>query len=180
MGSAPGVSTSVRAAVSAGSRIRVRKARLRDLADVVALRVALLRAHPGHPIYSRLRDDVDERARALFATQLRSTMEVIFLGDLDGDVVGVLRCVESIGSPLLDPARYAYVSSAFVRPDARRQGVLRALLRAAERWARARGLDQMRLHNVAGSEAAEGAWSALGFSVVEQVRVRELRDGDAG
>jgi hypothetical protein len=32
----------------------------------------------------------------------------------------------------------------------------------------------MRLHNVAGSAEAEGAWSALGFDVVEQVRVRDL------
>jgi hypothetical protein len=43
-----------------------------------------------------------------------------------------------------------------------------------ERWSQGRGLDQMRLHNVAGSEAAERAWDALGFSIVEQVRVRTI------
>ena len=52
--------------------------------------------------------------------------------------------------------------------------MLRALLRAAEKWSRERGLEQMRLHNVAGSESAEGAWAALGFEVVEQVRLRRL------
>lgn len=154
--------------------VTVREATSRDLESVVALRLALLREHPDHPIYGRLRADVSDRARELFANQLRSTMESIFLAERGGRVVGVLRCVESIGSPLLDPARYAYVSSVYVRPEARRCGVLRALLRTAERWARARGLDQMRLHNVAGSAAAEGAWSALGFAVVEQVRVRNL------
>ena len=51
-----------------------------------------------------------------------------------------LRVVESIGSPLLEPARYAYVSSVYVRPESRRRGVLRALLAEAERWCRARGL----------------------------------------
>jgi GNAT superfamily N-acetyltransferase len=160
--------------------VRVREAIPRDLESVVELRLALLREHPGHPIYGRLRTDVSDRARALFASQLRSTMEVIFLAEVAGEVVGVLRCVESIGSPLLEPARYAYVSSTYVRPEARRRGVLRALLRAADAWAAARGLDQMRLHNVAGSAAAEGAWSALGFSVVEQVRVRDLGRGSAG
>jgi GNAT superfamily N-acetyltransferase len=155
-------------------RVTVREAASRDLEAVIALRIALLREHPDHPIYGRLRADVSDRARELFANQLRSTMEAIFLAERAGAVVGVLRCVESIGSPLLEPARYAYVSSVYVRPEARRCGVLRALLRAAERWARARGLDQMRLHNVAGSTAAEGAWSALGFAVVEQVRVRNL------
>jgi GNAT superfamily N-acetyltransferase len=154
--------------------IRVREATPRDLEAVVALRLALLREHPDHPIYGRLRADVSDRARELFATQLRSPMEAIFLAECGGAVVGVLRCVESVGSPLLEPARYAYVSSVFVRPEDRRRGVLRGLLRAAERWSRARGLDQMRLHNVAGSAAAEGAWSALGFDIVEQVRVRNL------
>ena len=154
--------------------VTVREATAADLESVVALRLALLREHPSHPIYGRLRADVGDRARELFANQLRSTMESIFLAEAAGGVVGVLRCVESIGSPLLDPARYAYVSSVYVRPEARRRGVLRALLHAAERWARARGLDQMRLHNVAGSADAEGAWSALGFEIVEQVRVRNL------
>lgn len=161
----------------APARVRVREATLRDLDAVVELRVALLREHPDHPIYGRLRPDVVERARGLFAAQLRSTMEVIFLAEHGVAPVGVLRCVESVGSPLLEPARYAYVSSAYVRQEVRRRGVLRALVRAADRWARARGLDQMRLHNVAGSADAEGAWSALGFSVVEQVRVRHLARG---
>ena len=152
--------------------IRVRQAVSGDLDAVMELRLALLREHPDHPIYGRLRADVSLRARELFSAQLRSATETIFLAERDGAVAGILRCVESMGSPLLDPARYAYVSSVYVRPDDRRCGVLRAMLRAAEGWARARGLDQMRLHNVAGSPDAEGAWSALGFVVVEQVRVR--------
>jgi GNAT superfamily N-acetyltransferase len=138
------------------------------------MRLALLREHPEHPIYGRLRADVNARARELFAAQLRSPVEVILLAERDNAAVGVLRCVESVGSPLMEPARYAYVSSVYVQPESRRCGVLRALLGAAERWARSRGLRQMRLHNVAGSADAEGAWSALGFGVVEQVRLRNL------
>ena len=153
---------------------RVRPATPRDLDAVVALRIALLREHPDHPIYGRLRPEIDRRARELFAAQLRARTETILLAELAGEVVGIIRCVESIGSPLLEPARYAYVSSAYVRPDARRRGVLRALVTEVERWCRARGLDQMRLHNVAGSEAAERAWEALGFAIVEQVRVRTV------
>ena len=153
---------------------RVRPATPRDLDAVVALRIALLREHPDHPIYGRLRTEVDRRARELFAAQLRTRTETIFLAELSGEVVGIIRCVESIGSPLLEPARYAYVSSAYVRPDVRRRGVLRALMLEVERWCRARGLDQMRLHNVAGSEVAERAWSALGFAIVEQVRLRTI------
>jgi len=161
-------------AANTAAEPRVRPATPRDLDAVVALRIALLREHPDHPIYGRLRPEIDRRARELFAAQLRARTETILLAELAGEVVGIIRCVESIGSPLLEPARYAYVSSAYVRPDARRRGVLRALVTEVERWCRARGLDQMRLHNVAGSEAAERAWSALGFTIVEQVRLREI------
>jgi GNAT superfamily N-acetyltransferase len=153
---------------------RVRAARVRDLDAVVALRLALLREHPDHPIYGRLRTEIDRRARDLFASQLRATSETILLAELDASVVGILRCVESLGSPLLEPTRYAYVSSVYVRPEARRRGVLRALLTEAERWCRGRDLHEMRLHNVAGSPDAERAWDALGFTIVEQVRLRHL------
>ena len=162
------------AAHPGASGVRIRQATPRDLAAVVALRLALLREHPDHPVYGRLRRDVADRARELFASQLRSPSEVIFLAEQAGEAIGVLRCVESVGSPLMEPAHYAYVSSVYVRPEVRRRGVLRALLGAAEQWARARGLRQMRLHNVAGSANAEAAWSALGFGVVEQVRLRDL------
>jgi GNAT superfamily N-acetyltransferase len=152
----------------------VRQASLRDLDAVVQLRLALLREHPDHPIYGRLRKDVDARARDLFASQLRSVTEAILLADVGTETVGILRCVEAVGSPLLEPSRYAYVSSVYVRPDQRRRGVLRALVAAADGWSRERQLGQMRLHNVDGSEMAERAWSALGFDVVEQVRVRNI------
>ncbi|HKP14896.1 MAG TPA: GNAT family N-acetyltransferase [Gemmatimonadaceae bacterium] len=161
-------------AVRTAAAARVRSATPRDLDAVVALRIALLREHPDHPIYGRLRPEIDRRARDLFSAQLRARTETILLAEIAGEVVGIIRCVESIGSPLLEPARYAYVSSAYVRPDMRRRGVLRALMTEVERWSRARGLDQMRLHNVAGSEAAERAWDALGFAIVEQVRTRTI------
>jgi GNAT superfamily N-acetyltransferase len=165
------------AADSSASRIHVREASVRDLDAVMELRLALIREHPDHLIYGRLRTDVTKRARDLFTAQLRSPGESIFLAECESVVAGILRCVESIGSPLLEPARYAYLSSVYVRPEARRQGVLRALLRAADQWSRERGLEQMRLHNVAGSASAEGAWTALGFHVVEQVRLRTLDPG---
>jgi GNAT superfamily N-acetyltransferase len=154
--------------------ITVRQAGPDDLATVVALRLSLLREHGGHPIYGRMRGDAAHRARDLFAAQLDSSSEVMFLAERGGQVVGILRCVESAGSPLLHPARYAYVSSVFVTPAARRAGVLRALLGRALAWCEDRGLDEMRLHSVAGDAVSEAAWDALGFEVVEYVRLKKI------
>jgi len=154
--------------------VRVRRARLADLATVVRLRLALLREHGDHPIYSRLRPDAERRAREVFASQLTSTGEQMFLAEHEGAVVGILRCVESISSPLLDPPRYGYVSSVYVEPAQRRHGVLRALLAAAEEWCRQRGIVELRLHSVYGDPVSSTAWEHVGFEPVEVVRMKKL------
>ena len=154
--------------------VTVRAAGPDDIDTVVALRIALLRENAAHPVYGRLHPEVEQRAHDLFAQQLRSAGEVMFLAERRGKVVGILRCVESYGSPLLEPPRHGYVSSVYVLPPERRHGVLRALLGAAEQWCRARGLGELRLHNVSSDPVANTAWERLGFEVVEVVRLKPL------
>jgi ribosomal protein S18 acetylase RimI-like enzyme len=152
----------------------VRRATSADLDTVVALRIALLREYSGHPIYGRLRSDAEARARPVFAAQLDSQNEVIYLAEAANLAIGLMRCVESASSPLLIPDRYCYISSVYVRPDYRRQGVLHQLFERARAWCEGRGLTEMRLHNVGSREASAAAWDSLGFEVVEQVRVLRL------
>ena len=155
-------------------QVTVRRAALGDLPTVVDLRLALLRENGDHPVYGQLRADARERAYDVFGAQLRSPNEAMFLAEMRGSVVGILRCVETLNSPLLHPDRYCYVSSVYVRPTARRSGVLKALLRRAAEWCGDRGLTEMRLHNVPGGTAS-AAWGASGFVVMEEVRRKKLR-----
>lgn len=154
--------------------VTIRRATPDDVDAVVRLRLALLREYPDHPIYGRLRTDADALARRVFAGQLEAGNEATFLAERQGCAIGILRAVESVSSPFLMPDRYCYVSSAYVMPEHRRHGVLRELLRHATDWCRRRGLGEMRLHSVGARESASAAWDALGFEVVEQVRVRRL------
>lgn len=158
--------------------VTVRRATSVDLDVVVALRIALLREYGEHPIYGRLRTDAELRARPIFAAQIDSDREAIFLAEVNGLAVGMLRCVESPSSPLLIPDRYCYVSSAYVRPEYRRRGILRLLLVRARDWCVEHGLSEMRLHNVGTRSSSAAAWDALGFEVVEQVRLLRLDPAD--
>jgi GNAT superfamily N-acetyltransferase len=157
-------------------RVTVRRAQPSDLATVVSLRLALLREYGDHPLYAELHQDVVDRAFSLYHAQIVAADERLFLAELGGggDAVGILRAVDVRGSPLVLPEHYCYVSSVYVVPSARRHGVMRALVRAAEQWCDERGLGEMRLHNAASSRVAIAAWSALGFEVVEQVRRRAV------
>lgn len=154
--------------------VTVRMATPADLADVVALRLALLREYRDNIIYGRLRSDARERAERLFAKQLASPNEVMFLANRDGEAVGILRCVHSTASPLLFPAEYGYISSVYVVPALRRAGVLHLLFDEALRWCATRGITELRLHNAANNAAANAAWEALGFEVVEVLRMKRI------
>jgi GNAT superfamily N-acetyltransferase len=154
--------------------LSVRPATVGDLDAIVELRLALLREYADHPFYARLRPDVRARAYELYRAQVSSPYETIFIAERSRHVVGVLRCVETATSPVLLPERYCYVSSAYVARGERKQGVLRALMAAAEAWCDERGLREMRLHNSSASDEARAAWSALGFEVVEEVRRRDV------
>ena len=154
--------------------VTVRVAVTADLQELVAMRVALLREHAGSPIYGRLRRDVDARALLLFTEQLKAADESCLVAERVGQLIGCLRVVESRGSPLLLPARYGYLSSAYVRPEARHEGVLRLLVEHALAWCRSRGLVEVRLHADAGNAQAAAAWEALGFTVAEHLRHRIL------
>jgi ribosomal protein S18 acetylase RimI-like enzyme len=154
--------------------VRVRPATPDDLPIVVELRLALVAEHGENIIYGRPRHDIRARARPLYLAQLRSAREITFLAEREGAPVGILRCVDSAGHPLLHPERYGYISSVYVRPDARRHGVLRALMQAAEDWCRGRGLRELRLHNAADNPLSNAAWESLGFQIAEHLRVRPL------
>lgn len=155
--------------------VSIRRATAADLAVVLELRLALLGEHADNPLYGRLRSDARQRAERLYASQLAASSEVTFLAELDGVVVGILRCLDAQGSPLLQPSRYGYIASVYVRPGARRRGALRALLSAAERWCEERGITELRLHNAVDSALANEVWETLGFEAVEVLRLRALR-----
>lgn len=157
--------------------LAVRAAAAADLDTVIALRLALLREHQGNPLFERLHPEAETRARDVYRSHLAASDQVILLAERDGDPVGILRCVHAIGSPLLLPEAYGYMSSAYVVPRERRSGILKLLFKQGVRWCRSRGLTEVRLYVSAGDEVARSAWSSLGFAPVEELRILRLDEG---
>jgi ribosomal protein S18 acetylase RimI-like enzyme len=156
------------------ARVVVRRAHAGDLDAVAAMRAALIEASRRNPAYRRLRRDYVQVARPLFAAQLADARCLTLLATADAQPVGLLRCTLSPPNPLHEPARHAYVVSVYVVPEQRRRGVLRSLVRAAERWCRAHDIDEMRLHVGVENRAGNAAWDALGFEPAEVLRVRRI------
>lgn len=152
----------------------VRPATVRDLAAVTALRLALLREESRNPFFANPHPDAGRRALRLTRKELLAKDQVLLVAQREDDILGMLRCRAVRRTPLVADSRHAVVTTVFVRPDDRRQGVLRALLRAADGWCRRRRIHDMRLQCALSNESGRRAWESLGFRSAEVLYLRSI------
>jgi len=131
------------------------------------------------PAWLRLRQalwpegEAAEHAREIeqyFAGRLRMPLEVLLAHDEASATLGFAEL--SIRPYAEDCAtdRVAYLEGWYVVPDARRRGVGRALVEAAERWARAQGCREFASDAHIDNTVSAAAHRALGFQETIQIR----------
>jgi aminoglycoside 6'-N-acetyltransferase I len=115
---------------------------------------------------SEHRDEIER----FFAGQLREPLATLVALNAAGDPVGFAEL--SIRSYAEDCVtdRVAYLEGWYVAPAARRQGVGRALVRAAEEWARAQGCTEFASDALIDNDVSAAAHRALGFDETVQLR----------
>ena len=115
---------------------------------------------------SELRAEIDE----FFAGWALEPIAVLLAEDDAGVAVGMAELsirsiVEGCSS-----GRVAYLEGWYVVPEARRRGVGRALVAAAEAWGRAQGCTEFGSDTQLDNLDSVAAHRALGFTEVEQIR----------
>jgi GNAT superfamily N-acetyltransferase len=127
---------------------------IRPLTSADAEAVGALSGHLGYPTAT---EEMGER----LATVLAAPGHALFgAEDREGRLVGWVHvCARWL---LIDPPS-AFVEGLVVAPEARRLGVGRALMAAAEGWARRRGLEVVRLRSGAPRGDAHAFYEALGY-----------------
>lgn len=118
------------------------------------------------------RDEIDR----FFAGQLSQPLATLVA--VSPEVVGFAEL--SIRSYAEDCVtdHVAYLEGWYVEPDARRQGVGTALVRAAEEWARSQGCTEFASDALIDNDVSAAAHRALGFQETVQIRCfrKELID----
>jgi len=117
--------------------------------------------------------DAAEHAREIeqyFAAQLHEPLEVLLAVDGFGRIVGFAEL--SIRNHAEDCVtdRVAYLEGWYVVPDARRQGVGRALVAAAEQWGSSQGCTEFGSDTLIDNDASAAAHLALGFEETARLR----------
>lgn len=153
----------------------IRLATADDLNELVALWAHYLRAHHRNSPYRHMATDGLARRRETFSGLIESPDAAIFvLARADGGLDGMIACMLERNAPYFLPPRYARIQTPYVRPDARRRGNLKRLLKAATRWARERGMTEMRLFLASENVIANALAEELGFDAIEVVRRRPV------
>jgi aminoglycoside 6'-N-acetyltransferase I len=120
--------------------------------------------------------DHEEETRAFFEKRLKAP--VVFVAEANGRLVGFLELDFRKYAPGCKSSPVAFIEGWYVEPESQGQGIGRALIEAAEAFARAAGHHE--IASDAEIENAQGiaAHRALGFDEIERVVYfrRSLRD----
>lgn len=94
---------------------------------------------------------------------------VVFVAETAGNIVGFVEVGLRSHADGCDSRRpVGFLEGWYVEPEARRGGVGRALVRAAEEWARSTGCTEIASDTWSDRELSQRAHEALGYEVVDR------------
>jgi aminoglycoside 6'-N-acetyltransferase I len=136
------------------ARIRVRPVERSDAAAWLEMRQALWPVSDG---------DHEREIEQFFSGRSREPLAVLIANDPTGGSVGVAELSIRPHAEGCRTDRVAYLEGWFVRPEARRRGVGRRLIEAAEEWARAQGCRELASDTQPDNTGSVAAHTAIGF-----------------
>jgi len=159
--------------VTGAGSVRVRVADARELDRLVELHALLVGHHGSTATFGPARG-ADEAVRAHLARARQDSTAELLVADAERPLVGfvLVRVLER--PPLFAETRRGEVEALFVRPEARRAGVGRALAAAGLDWLRTQGLGRVALEVAVGNREGGAFWRALGFEASMDVLERRL------
>ena len=115
-------------------------------------------------------DSHANEVRRFFAGELREPIAVLVAFDDSGAAVGFAELnIRNYAEDCVTD-RVAYLEGWYVEPRARRRGVGRALIHAAEGWGRAQGCTEFGSDALIDNHVSAAAHRALGFQETAQIR----------
>lgn len=111
--------------------------------------------------YSRPSDA--DRARNFLRERLDNGESVIFIARSDGQPAGFIQMFPSFSS--VSTARIWVLNDLYVAANRRGQGIARALMRHAARWAKERGAARLILETARDNHPAKSLYDALGWEL---------------
>jgi ribosomal protein S18 acetylase RimI-like enzyme len=102
--------------------------------------------------------------------------EAVYVAECEGGVIGFIwtNVRHTPDTPVLMPKQYAYVVGVVVQEKFRNQGVGRSLMEHGHNWARAKGLDEIRLGVCEFNQEAIAFYEGLEYTTLRREMRRSL------
>lgn len=158
----------------------IRRARQADAAPLGALWQRFMDEQAALDARLAVAPDALARWHNDFPLWLGDEMQRLFVAERKGQQIsGFLAAARWGPPPVYAPAAEVYVSELYVLPEARRQGVGRALVEAVRRWAvEDAGAVRLRLRTLAANKDARSFWNQAGAISFATTLTVELPGGD--
>lgn len=122
------------------------------------------------PLFDRYRQFYEQspdaaKAREFIQARLSADESVIFIAEDQGQVLGFTQLFPSFSS--VGAARAWILNDLYVLPEARRQGVARALLDAAADFGRSTGAARLELETDHDNRSAQALYRHMGWEVYD-------------
>ena len=115
-------------------------------------------------------DDHRAEIAQYFAGRLQMPLEVLLAADPAGNTIGFVELSIRAYAEDCVTDQVAYLEGWYVDPEARRRGVGRALIAAAEAWAVGQGCTEFASDALIDNDISARAHRALGFMETVQIR----------
>lgn len=176
--------------------MQIRNATAADVPSVLPMVRAICEFHEARdPERFGMLPDVVERYARWLPERARDPRSVFLVAEIDGvdsvhgvegadstsvtsSLAGFVVCTVEPEIPIFRVRECGWIHDVYVKPEARRGGVGRALVREVVARFRAIGVEQIRLHTGVFNDDARRMFAAEGFrpSVVEMLRVVESKE----
>jgi GNAT superfamily N-acetyltransferase len=153
--------------------ITVRAATHQDLPEIMPLWRELEQAQGLYRLYPPVAE-AEERITASFRAGINADDAVVLVA-LDGDEPLGMALVHLERPSRMSDELAAELSRVVIRAGRRGSGAGKALVQAAEAWARERGIRTLVASIFVANEPSRGFWRAVGFEPWVERMVREIR-----
>lgn len=151
--------------------LRVRRAGISDIEEIVKLRVAFLREV--QPDVSVPDDEIYELTRQYITDKLPTDEYLVWLAEEDNHIVGISSLVFYHRPPTLlnNSSLYAHVLNVYTLPEYRRQGTATALLKEIIEYVKSTPAKRISLN---ASEEGRPVYEQLGFQASDDEMILKL------
>ena len=144
-------------------KIQIREARIGDLGDITDLWEQMAEHHSRLSHHFTVSEDGRDKYSKYLVRKFSEKSTKLIVATSGPKAVGYMLCLLSPNSPVFKERTLGIVSDVYVRPEFRKRGITKEMLKVGLRWFHRNKVATVQLSVAAANLEARAAWGQLGF-----------------